>query len=77
MGCESFRKTLYHLHKQYKGNSAQISLYLVFRDIFLIRRNKISNISMKRYAEIGSPWQVPLSKLKRWVVAPPFTTHKS
>ena len=27
-------KTLYHLRKQYKGNNAQIFLYLLFLDVF-------------------------------------------
>ena len=40
-----------------------------------IRRNKISNTGMKRYAETESSWRVPLSELKYWVVAPPFMTH--
>ena len=42
-----------------------------------MRRNKISNVSMKRYAEIGSLWQTPLSKLKYWVAVLPFITHES
>ena len=41
---------------------------------FLERRNNISNVSKKRYAEIGSPRQASLSKLKYWVVVPPFIT---
>ena len=41
---------------------------------FLIERNKISNAGMKRYAETGPPWRAPLSRLKYWVVVPPFMT---
>ena len=69
--------TFYYPHKQYKGNNAQIFPYLLFRGVFLVRRNKISNVSIKRYAEIGSPWRAPYSKLKYWVVVPPFITHES
>ena len=44
--------------------------------IFLIKRNKVSNVSMKKYAEIGLPWRVSLSKVKYLVVVP-FITHES
>ena len=66
-------KMLYHLRKQYKGNNTQIFLSLLFRDVFLMRRNKIYNVSVKSYVEIKSPWESLLtSKLKYWVVVPPF-----
>ena len=42
-------KMSYRLHMQYKGSSVQIFLYLLFQVFFLIKRNKISNTSMKRY----------------------------
>ena len=42
---------------------------------FLIKINKTSNTSMKRYAETGSLWGAPLSRLKYWVVVPPFMKH--
>ena len=42
-----------------------------------MRSNKISNVSMKRYAEVGSPWQAPISNLKYWVLVPQFVTHES
>ena len=45
--------------------------------MFLIRKNKISNVNMKRYVEIGSPWQTALSKLKYWGVDQPFATHEN
>ena len=32
---------------------------------------------MKKYAEIGSPWLMPLSKLKYWVVVQPYITNES
>ena len=32
---------------------------------------------MKRYVEIGSPWQTALSKLKYWGVDQPFATHEN
>ena len=38
---------------------------------------KISNVSMKRYTEIGSPWRAPFYKLIYWVVVLPFITHES
>ena len=40
-----------------------------------MKRNKISNTSMKSYAALGSPWRTPLSRLKYWVVVAPFITH--
>ena len=30
---------------------------------------------MKRYAETGSLWGAPRSRLKYWVVVPPFMKH--
>ena len=39
-----------------------------------MRKNKVSNISVKSYMEIGSPW-APLFNLKYWVVEPKFITH--
>ena len=38
---------------------------------------KISNPRTKRYADIGSPWRASLSRLKYFVVCPPFITHYS
>ena len=42
-----------------------------------MRKNKISNVNMNRYAEIGSPWQAPLSKLKYCVVVPSLVKHET
>ena len=42
-----------------------------------MRRNKSSNVSIKRYAEIRSPWCMLLSKLKYKVVVPLFITRES
>ena len=46
-------------------------------ECFLRRRNTNFKISMKRHMEIGLLWRAPLSKLKYWVVVPPFITNKS
>ena len=43
--------------------------------LFLIRRNKTSNTSMKRKVETASSWRASLSKLKYWVVVLPFMTN--
>ena len=63
------------------------SAYAVYRKLWLnifrpsillfvlIKVKAISKTKIKRYAEIGSPCQVPLSSLKKQVVFPPFTTH--
>ena len=75
MDCAFFRKkTSYRLHMQYKGSSVQI--FLPFISGFKKKkRNKIYNTSLKRYGETGSPWPAPISRLKHWVVLPPFMTH--
>ena len=57
---------------QYKGSSVQVFLYLLFQDV---KKKKISNTGMKRYAETGSPWRAPLSKLKYWVTDLAFMTN--
>ena len=43
--------------------------------LFLINSKRTSKASIKRYAEMGSPWRAPFSKLKYWVAKPPFITH--
>ena len=43
--------------------------------LFLINSKRTSKASINRYAEIGSPWRAPFSKLKYRVVKPPFKTH--
>ena len=43
--------------------------------LFLINSKRTSKASIKRYAEMGSPWRAPFSKLKYWVVKPPFIMH--
>ena len=45
--------------------------------IFLIRRKRISNAKMNKWAEIESPWRAPLFSLKYFVVVPPLMTHDS
>ena len=42
---------------------------------YLIKLNTISRTKMK--ADIESPWRVPLSNLKHFVVIPPFMVHDS
>ena len=58
---DSEEKTLYHLHKQYKGKNFSNPL---FRDVFLKRKNKI-------HEKVCGDW-VPLVRvffrLKFWVV---------
>ena len=51
--------------------------YTFYFEMFFNEKKKNSNVSMKRYAEIGSSWQAPLSRLKYWVVLPPFITQES
>ena len=43
--------------------------------LFLINSKRTSKASINRYAEMGSPWRAPFSKLKYGVVKPPFITH--
>ena len=43
----------------------------------LIKEKTTSKAIIKRYAEIGSPYLVPLSNLKYGVVLPPLITHDS
>ena len=43
----------------------------------LIKEKTTSKAIIKRYAEIGSPFLVPLSNLKYSVVLPPLITHDS
>ena len=43
--------------------------------LFLINSKRTSKASINRYAEMGSPWRAPFSKLKYRVVKPPFITH--
>ena len=43
----------------------------------LIKTKETSKGRMKRNTETGSPWYVPLSKIKYIVVMPPFTTQGS
>ena len=66
-----------HCLQKYKGDNDEIFLYFLFRDFFLIKRNEISNVSLKSSAEIRSHWRVPLSKLENCVDVPPFIIHES
>ena len=43
--------------------------------LFLINSKRTSKASINRYAEMGSPWCAPFSKLKYRVVKFPFITH--
>ena len=43
----------------------------------LIKEKTTSKAIIKRYAKIGSPCLIPLSKLKYGVVLPPLVTHDS
>ena len=43
----------------------------------LNKKKEAFKASIKRNAEIGSPWRLPLSRLKNFVVMPPFTTQDS
>ena len=48
-----------------------------YRGIVFCSKKWISNVKMNRYAEIGSPWWAPFSRLKDFVVKPPLSTHDS
>ena len=41
----------------------------------MINKNAISNTSINKYAEIGSPCLVPLSSLKQFVAVPSIITQ--
>ena len=75
MDCTSFGKNVvlsaYAIKRKQCSN---ISIPFI-SGCFLIKRNKISNTSMKRSAETVSAWRAPLSRLKYWVVVRPFMTH--
>ena len=43
----------------------------------LIKEKTASKAIIKRYAEIGAPYLVPLSNLNYGVVLPPLITHTS
>ena len=43
--------------------------------LFLINSKRTSKASINRYAEMGSPWRAPFSKLKYRVLKPPFITY--
>ena len=43
--------------------------------LFLINLKRTSKASINRYANMGSYWRVPSSKLKYGVVNPPFISH--
>ena len=52
-----------------------VNTFYIWVILAIIKKN--SKTSIKRYAEIGSPCLVPLSKLKYLVVVPPFIIHDS
>ena len=56
IGLQIFQKKTYPLHQQYKRDNAQVFLYFLFWDVFIIKRNEVSSVSMKRQ-EIRSSWQ--------------------
>ena len=43
--------------------------------LFSINSKRTFKASINKYADMGSPWRVPFSKLKYGVVNPPFITH--
>ena len=75
MDCASFRRKRRIICICSIKDAVFKYFYTFFSRCFVIKRNRISNTSIKRYSETGSPWQVSLSKLKYWVVVPPFMTH--
>ena len=76
MDYESFRKNIATSVLAVKETMLKC-FYTFYFEIFFNEKKKNSNVSMKRYAEMGSSWQAPLSKLKYWVVLPPFITQES
>ena len=55
MNCESLKKCCIICISSIKETMLKYS-YTFYFEIFLLRRNKISNVSMKRYAEMKSTW---------------------
>ena len=47
------------------------------RVIFNKYKKDISKTSINKYAEMGSPWQAPLSNLKDFAVFPPLMMQDS
>ena len=43
--------------------------------LFLINSKRTSKASINKYADMGSSWRVPFSKVKYGVVNPPLITH--
>ena len=62
MNCESFKKRRIICISSIKEAVLKY-FHTFFSGGFLTKRNKISNTSMKRYAETGSAWQAPLCQL--------------
>ena len=70
------KKLLSSAYAVYKTFWLWISKLLILLFV-LIKTKETSKIIMKRNAEIGSPWRALLSRLKNFVVMPPFTTQNS
>ena len=73
MDCASFRKNVVSsAYEVSRKQCSHISISFI-SGCFLIKRNKICNTSMKRYAETRSTWRAPLSSLKYRVISPFMT----
>ena len=64
MDCESFRKIVVSSAGSVSSKQCSDISISYISGCFLIRGNKVSNVSMKRYAKIGSPLRAPFSKLQ-------------
>ena len=75
MDCECFKKkhlVLYISSIKETILKCFLTFYFVF---FLIRKNEVSNIRMKRYAQIGRSCQARFFNIKDWVAASPYIRH--
>ena len=61
------------MYKKVWSNNVRLCISL----FCLIKLNTILRTRINKQADIGSPWCVPLSNLKYFVVNPPFMMHDS
>ena len=72
---ESLRKKVQSSAKTvYKKTRLKIVIPLM-PALFLINSKRTSKARINKYADMGSSWRVPFSKLKYGIVNPPLITH--
>ena len=72
-----FQEKTYHLHKLCIIKRWSKILRPLMSLLFLTKKDNTSKARIKIYAQIGSPWRVPLSRWKYWVVLPPLIAQDS